>query len=140
VNFVRLSVYLFVRLSVCLSVCLPVMDRLDIIYITSCCKSLPALILHVLASFVNSKTIHKLLSKKKRTIYLLDGNSKDRDHSWTYLFSGQNDRDYRMAKRFRLSMPLFALPLTVIKDGERATLVIFSRNIWCACSNHTDQA
>jgi len=43
---------------------------------------------HVLASFINSKTIHKLLSEKTRTVYLLDGNSKDGDHSWTYLFSG----------------------------------------------------
>ena len=51
-------------------------------------KSLPALILQVLASFVNSKTIHKLLSEKTRTVYLLDGNSKDGDHSWTYLFNG----------------------------------------------------
>ena len=51
-------------------------------------KSVPALILQVLASFVNSKTIHKLLSKKAQTIYLLDGNSKDGDHLWTYLFNG----------------------------------------------------
>ena len=50
---------------------------------TSCRKSHPALILRVLASFVNSKTIHKLLVLKS-------SNSKDGtgDHSWTYLFNG----------------------------------------------------
>ena len=37
------------------------------IYHTSCHKSLPALILHVLASFINSKTVQKLLSKKTRS-------------------------------------------------------------------------
>jgi len=50
--------------------------------------TLPALILRVLVSFVNSKTIHKLLSRKTWTICLLDGNSKDGDHLWTYLFNG----------------------------------------------------
>jgi len=52
-------------------------------------KSLPALILRVLVSFVNSKAIHKLLNEKTQTVYfLLNGNSKDRDHSWVYLFNG----------------------------------------------------
>ena len=50
-------------------------------------KSLLALTLQVLASFVNSKTIRKLLSGKTQTVYLLSGNSKDRDYSWTYLFN-----------------------------------------------------
>jgi len=51
-------------------------------------KWLSALILRVLASFVNSNTIHKLLSEKTWTVYLLDGNSKDGDDLWTYLFNG----------------------------------------------------
>ena len=42
-------------------------------------KSLLALTLQVLASFVNSKTIRKLLSEKTQTGYLLNGSSKDRD-------------------------------------------------------------
>ena len=74
-------------------------------------QSLSALILRVLASFVNSNTIHKLLSEKTRTVYLLDGNSKDGDHSWTYLFNGKRDRGYHMAKRFHPPMTIFALPL-----------------------------
>ena len=56
-------------------------------------KSLPALILRVLASFVNSKTIHQWPTtqscRRHEPPYLLDGNSKDGDgdHSWTYLFN-----------------------------------------------------
>jgi len=84
------------------------------IYCMLCCKSLLfptcTCILRVLASFIN----YKLLSEKTRTTYLLDGNSKDGDHLWTYLlFDDQSNRGHRMAKRFHLSMPLFALPLTV---------------------------
>ena len=84
---------------------------------TSCRKSLPTLILRVLASFVNSKTIHKLLVLNLARRHQLSSNSKDGDHSWTYLFNGWNDRCYRMAKRFHLSMPLFVLPLTVEVTG-----------------------
>jgi len=64
----------------CLSWTIDLQPALDILHIyrTSCCKSLPALILRVLASFVTSKT-----SEKTQTI---DGNSKDGDHLWTYLF------------------------------------------------------
>jgi len=39
-------------------------------------------------SFINSKTIGKLLSEKTQTIYLLNGNNKGGVHSWTYLFNG----------------------------------------------------
>ena len=54
---------------------------------TSYRKSPPALILCVVASFINSKTIHKLLRKdtKRRTSSM--ATSKDGDHSWTYLFN-----------------------------------------------------
>ena len=61
---------------------------------------------------LNSKTIHKLLVLNSARRHQLSSNSKDGDHSWTYLFNGWNDRCYRMA-RFHLSMPLFVLPLTV---------------------------
>ena len=55
---------------------------------TSCRKSYPALILRVLASFVNSKTIHKLLVLNSARRHQPSSNSKDGDHSWTYLFNG----------------------------------------------------
>jgi len=55
---------------------------------TSYRKSLPALFfLRILASFVNSKTIHKLLSSVRRhepSTTLMATAS----HSWTYLFNG----------------------------------------------------
>ena len=79
------------------------------VYRMSCCKSLSALIF----ALIQKNYFTWLLSEKTWTVYLLDGNSKDGDHSWTYLFDGQSDRGYRMAKMFHLSMPLFALPLTV---------------------------
>jgi len=48
----------------------------------------------------------------------------------TYVFNGSNDRCYRMAKRFHLSMPLFVLPLTVE----------VTRNTWTDLSNgHIDE-
>jgi len=67
---------------VCCGICL------CYIYRTSCRKSLPALVLRVSASFVNSKTIHQLTQREgTNRPYLLDGNSKDGDYSWTYLFN-----------------------------------------------------
>jgi len=77
----------------------------------SCCKSFPVLILRVLASFINSN--YKPLSEKTRTTYLLDGNNKDRDHSWTYLFDGQRNRGYRIAKGFICRCHYLHLPLIV---------------------------
>jgi len=39
-------------------------------------------------AFLRHALIQKLFTKYSRTIvYLLDGNSKDGDHSWTYLFN-----------------------------------------------------
>ena len=114
------------------------------LYHTLCHKLLPALFCAFLHHLLIQETIHKLLSEKTWTVYLLDGNSKDGDHSWTHLFNGQSDRGYRMVKMFYLSMPLFALSLTVevtchmdwplqwphrwglphvIKDSESATSV-----------------
>jgi len=58
------------------------------IYRTSCRKSHPALILRVLASFVNSKTIHKLLVLNSARRHQPSSNSKNGNHSWTYLFNG----------------------------------------------------
>ena len=87
-----------------------------LLFHASYCKSPLALILRVVVSFVNSKTTHKLLSKRHEPSYLLDGTSKDRDLSWTYLLNDQSDMGYPTAKRFHLSMRLFALhysPLTV---------------------------
>jgi len=55
---------------------------------TSCRKSHPALILRVLASFVNSKTVHKLLILNPARRHQPSRNSKDGEHSWTYLFNG----------------------------------------------------
>ena len=49
--------------------------------------------MRVLASFINSRTIRHELP------YLLDGNSKDGDHSWTDLFNDWSDRGYPMAKQ-----------------------------------------
>ena len=51
---------------------------------TSCRKSPTALILHAFLRHFNSKTIHKLLVLREKTPI----NSKDGDHSWTYLFNG----------------------------------------------------
>ena len=63
--------------------------------------------------FINYSYSTKLLVLNSARRNQLSSNSKDGDHSWTYLFNGWNDSCYRMAKRFHLSMPLFVLPLTV---------------------------
>ena len=90
----ELSITIFINISNCVLFIDDLLWNFSIyiIYIscTLCRKSLPALILRVLASFVISKTIHKLLvlSEKTPTVYLLDSNSKDGDHWWTYLFNG----------------------------------------------------
>jgi len=51
-----------------------------------CRKSLPALILRVLASFIQLFTNYSA-RRQAEPLYLLDGNSKDGDHLWTYLFN-----------------------------------------------------
>jgi len=51
------------------------------IYCTSCCKSLLAL-----CEFLHRSILQKLV--RRQIVCLLDGNCKDRDHSWTYLFNG----------------------------------------------------
>ena len=65
--------------------------------------------------FLRHSLIQKVFTnysaRRHKPLYLLGGNSKDGDHSWTYLFNDYNDRGYPMAKRFHLSMPLFALSL-----------------------------
>ena len=65
--------------------------------------------------FLHHSLIQKLFTnysaRRHEPPYLLDGNGKDGDHSWTYLFNDYSDRGYPMAKRFHLSMPLFALSL-----------------------------
>ena len=76
----RVEKYLYVHMYVHVSYVL--------VFVLITLKSLLALVLQVLASFVNSKTIRKLLSEKAQTVYLLNGNSKDRDYSWTCLFNG----------------------------------------------------
>jgi len=48
------------------------------------------------ASCVNSKTTRELKARTMCGLYLLVGDNKDRDHSWTYLFSGSSDRGKRM--------------------------------------------
>ena len=68
---------------VCCGICL----YIHIIYRTSCHKSLPALVLRVLVSFVISKLFTNYSMRRHEPPYLLDGNSKDGDHSWTYLFN-----------------------------------------------------
>ena len=108
--------------------------------------------------FVNSKSILKLLSEKRRTVCLLDGNSKD---GRPLMDNGYSDRGYHMAKRLHLSMPLFALPLA---HSHWKSLVQWPHQwachkrlrechlsvdtSWkahgvldpCACSNHRDHA
>jgi len=65
------------------------------IWLTSCCKSLSALTLRVLVSFVNSKTF----TNCSRVQHIEDVNQEwstsskattraETDHSWTYLFNG----------------------------------------------------
>jgi len=54
---------------VCCGICLYLL--LYIIYHTLCHKSLPALVLGVLASFVTSKTIHQL-ARRHELLYLLE--------------------------------------------------------------------
>jgi len=60
------------------------------------------------SSYFNTK--YKLLSELPTSLM---ATAKDGDHLWTYLFNGQSNRGYHMAKRFHLSMPLFGFPLTV---------------------------
>ena len=67
--------------------------------------------------------LHHLLIQKLFTNYFYSTQQEDINHlatartettcGPTYVFNGSNDRCYRMAKRFHLSMPLFVLPLTV---------------------------
>jgi len=58
-----------------------------LLFCTSYHKSLLALILRVLASFINSKTIHKLLSSARRH-ETSTSSMATASHLWTYLFNG----------------------------------------------------
>ena len=88
----------------------PYIDKLAInflhIYICmSCCKSIVALILCLWPYIIH----YTKWTPNNSTSWghLLDGNNKDGDHLWTYLFSGWSDRTTIQQHIFYLSMPIF---------------------------------
>ena len=77
----------------------------------SCCKSLPALNLRFLASFVNSKSIHQHTQQEDTNHHTSSIATARMEITRGPTYSLTKARGYPMAKRFHLSMPLFALPL-----------------------------
>ena len=105
----------------------------------SCRKSLPALILCILMSCINSKTIHNKVASIVRILYLFDG--RWQQHGWRPLMDLPVHWLERWVNREQSNQALYLLACGDSKLDEARTLAyLFTdlrpvhvlQNTWCA--------
>ena len=64
--------------------------------------------------------------RRHEPLYLLDGNSNDEDHSWTYLFNDYSDRGYPRAHGKKVSSVNAIVCVVTIAHSQWKSLVTWT--------------